>query len=193
MRAIQVMLYSLEELDEAGQEKAFNDYCSENDYYNNDDNEKTLDAFTNIIPIEINDFEYGNYRPYVNFNLDVEDYIEDLKGQRLATYIYNNYYDSFITGKIFYKNNKMRISKIIKDPEDVDLTGYCLDYDILDPILKFLKKPDENITFNDLVEKCLDSWVNASNADYEYCFSMEAFKELSEANDYEYKINGEFV
>jgi len=52
-----------------------------------------------------------------------------------------------------------------------------------------LKNP-RNITFEDLVSRCLNSWVKACSQDYEYCTSFEKFIEESNDNNWLYFEDG---
>ena len=65
-----------------------------------------------------------------------------------------------------------------------------MDNEILDPIYKFLDKPDENCDFKQLMSRCLNAWIEACDNDYQYCTSMEYFIEESQANDWEYTEDG---
>jgi hypothetical protein len=202
MKIKEVKVYSYDELDSMAQATALNNWLSSFDYSWGSDNKNTLDAFENIFPVKIRNFEYGGYRGNdgVNFVTTCDDEIDNLSGFRLATYLWNNYKNSIFKGKYYSKGkwingqyvNKHRHSKIILDNSCV-LTGYCMDDDILSPIYNFLKKPDKNTTFLDLLKDCFDSWISACNADYEYATSEEAFKESCEANEYEFYENGDMA
>jgi hypothetical protein len=161
------------------------------------ENTDTLKAFENLFPVQVNDWEYGN-QTYVNFQCTCDEEIERLSGWRLAKYLWNNYgkdlfkgkyystYGSRIDGKHHYKS---RHSKIILDHSCV-LTGYYMDDKILDPVYKFLESPDDSVTFYDLMNDCLQSWVHACEQDYEYALSDENAEEFIRANEYEFNEDG---
>ena len=198
MKTIEINLYSVKELDEDAKEKAFNEYCGSEQYFWGDDNKATLNEFERIFPVIIKDWRYGGGNSYINFCFTNDDDIENLSGVRLLKYLINNYYDylyepkTFTKNKMYTTNNKKRKSKIIYQKNDCRLTGYCLDCDILEPIYEFLKKPNKYITFYDLMNDCLQSWLSACEKDYEYTYSEEAFIETSEANEWYYTKDGEF-
>ena len=70
------------------------------------------------------------------------------------------------------------------------LTGYYIDNCILDPIYQFLKSPTENITFDCLMNECLDSFFRACRDDMESTRTLEHFTEESNANGWEYLSDG---
>ena len=72
----------------------------------------------------------------------------------------------------------------------LSLTGYYIDDCILDPIYKFLKFPTENVTFDDLMNDCLDSFFRACRDDMESTQTLEYFTEESNANNWEYLLDG---
>lgn len=190
-------LYTIHELDERALEKALSDFCASSDYPWADENEGTLDVFTNIFPVRVRKWEYGGYScPFIDFTMTCDDEIADLSGWRLATYIWNNYRHDLYKGKYYSKGKyvngkytyKARYSKILLDSSCV-LTGYCMDDEILAPIYEFLKKPDSR-TFEDLMGDCLDAWVQACNEDYESYFSMENFIDMCDANNWEFDEYG---
>jgi len=199
-KTITIEVYSIKELPEKVQQKVYYEWLSNVVYPWADDNRETLEAFENIFPIKVKDWEYGGYNNnYIHFEMTCEPEIEELRGIRLLAYLYNNYFDYLFKGKYYsiskYINGKYqyksRRSKVIKENSCV-LTGYCIDDDILKPVYDFLKKPD-NRTFYDLMKECLESWLTACNNDYEYCTSFEYFIEEAENNDYTYTIDGKMI
>lgn len=186
-------VYSIDELSESARERAYYEWLSGEDYPWGIDNSATLEEFEKIFPIKVYNWEYG-YRKYINFDMTCDGDIAELSGIRLLKYIYNNYYNFlFKRREVYYKNNKKKVSKIFYTIPDCPLTGYYLDYEILEPIYKFLKNPSPYLTFKGLMRKCLESWLNACENDYEDYFSMENFIELSKDNDWEYFEDGTFA
>lgn len=78
----------------------------------------------------------------------------------------NNHWNDLYTPKYFWKGTKGRKSRIFVDA-CCPLTGYYIDNRILDPIYQFLKSPTENITFDSLMNECLDSFFRACRDDME--------------------------
>lgn len=215
MRTIELKLYKFEELSEEAKQKAIEDWRSnDTEIAWASENRQTMEKFAEIFPIKVTNWSYGGRGEGVSFRFTADDCIEELSGQRLATYIWNNYKSDLFKGKyyrhlsdgskrIFHKRIKSEqlknpgrrcdwfnayYSGIILDHSCV-LTGYCMDDDILDPIYKFLDKPT-NQNFRELLEDCFDEWIKACNRDIEWQNSDEYIIETIQANDYEFTEDG---
>lgn len=66
----------------------------------------------------------------------------------------------------------------------------CIDECILAPIRQFLQAPSEEMTFEKLMDKCLNSFFKGCKEDMESTQSMEYFIEESQNNNWEYLENG---
>lgn len=204
MRTIQIKLFSFDELSEEGKQKAI-------DHYRNvghnlawtEENRNTLEAFEKILPINISNWSYGDRSEGVSFSVIGEN-IGDLSGQRLATYLWNNYRHDLFRGRWYStcfdrKTNtlapkvgiksKNRRSNIILE-HDCVLTGYYMDEVILEPIYKFLEKPIKGTTFEDLLQDCFSAWIKACDEDIEFQNSEEYIAEHFEANNMEFEEDG---
>lgn len=205
MKQITLSLYSFEELSEEAKQKAIEDHrdlCNGDQPAWADENRESMEKFSEIFPIKVTNWSYGGRGEGVDFRFETEDYIEELSGVRLATYIWNNYKNKLFKGKWYSKawDEKLRIlnpskgtgverrSKIILDNCCV-LTGYCMDDTILDPIYQFLNKPS-NIDFRELLEDCFDAWIKACNSDIEWQNSYEYLSEELINNEYEFEEDG---
>jgi hypothetical protein len=209
-RTIRTKIYKFDELSKDAQQKAVEWYLDGEDFsWIIDDASETLDKFCEIFDISYRNFDYcETYRSSYSFNLD--DNILELSGQRLATYIWNNYRSQIYKGKYYGKLVKThkdgtpievskqhpngtrhvkRYSKCQLSDECV-LTGVCYDYSVLQPIYNFLKKPSPNTDFKDLLEDCLNSLAE------DVCSEIDGNKEFSavadtiQANDYEFTKDG---
>lgn len=120
---------------------------------------------------------------------DNNEYTEDMTGQRLRTWLLNNYYSVFYERKPQGKYPYKRRSIIQYTQTSCPFTGYCLDETFLKPFRDFLKKPD-NSTFADLVNEAVESCLKDIEADYEYQNSREALEDHFEANDYHFDEGG---
>jgi len=200
MRTIEVNLYKLDELSEKAKEEARFNWLSAGDSdMSSEDNRRTLGAFQSVMPVSVKRWEYGGTPGHVRWEFDngVSEQVQELRGQRLATYLWNNYKRHLFSGRYYSKSYqkpdgtygiKSRRSKITIE-HSCELTGYCVDEDILEPIYKFLEKPDDQ-TFGELISECFHSWLKSCEAMWEYEQSMEAFRETCEANDYEFYEDG---
>lgn len=221
MRTIRIKLYKFSELSKKAQAAAIEEY--RNDTASEplawaDENRDSLDKFAEIFPIEVREAYYGDRGEGVSFYFTCEDAIEELSGQRLATYIWNNYKDDLYKGKYFKSwTSKERVShRKVKSQliskatgwtnkeifgqywntysgltleHSCVLTGYYMDDEILEPIYKFLDKP-RDINFKDLLEECFNAWVKAGNSDIEDQNSDEYITDTITSNDYEFTKDG---
>lgn len=213
-RTIRTKLYKFNELTTAAQEKAIELYrneCAGDEPAWRQENIESMKKFADMFPIDLTDWSVGGRGEGVSFRFtgDYADEIENLSGQRLSTYIWNNYKNQLYKGKYYsglngnkpvyhkrvrtetYKNGNVGnyyYSAITLD-NSCPLTGYGGDMEILDPIYKFLKKP-RDINFRDLLEECFEAWIKFCNQDEEYQQSDEYLKEEIEANDFEFTQDG---
>ena len=197
-------VYKFDELSDEAKESAINSFRGiDQDLPWIDENRKSMETFCDIFNVKVTDWHYSPYsHSSISFNMDnVDDDVKELKGIRLLKYIVNNYWSDLFKGKFFSTSGKYidgqyhyrsRHSKVMFETSCV-LTGYCLDDDILKPVYDFLKKPDENVDLEYLVNDCLWSWIYACNRDIEYQFSDEAITETIECNDYMFTEDGELA
>lgn len=183
-------LYQITELSEEAREKAHNEWlCSRYFYGWTDENRKTLDTFCERFGIMCRNWRYDASHYSYDYRSRQEDYIDVLNGWRLATYLINNYWSDLYTPKFYWNGRKGRKSRILVDT-CCPLTGYYIDNYILAPIYDFLKSPSENVTFDNLMNICLDSFFRACRDDMESTQTLEYFMEESNTNDWEYLSDG---
>lgn len=206
MTTVEIQIFDFSELSERAKENAHNTWLGEGHSPNwSEDNLNSLKAFYKVFPIKDTGGDWGGYT-----ELTCEDEVAALSGHRLAKYIWNNYGNVLWKGKYYslwsktdqnphYRPGgsapmgklKSRYSKIIKVPQNYNLTGYCMDEAVLQPIYEFLEKPD-NRDFEDLLTDCVHSWKKAFKEDEESYYSIENFAELCEANEWQFTENGSF-
>jgi hypothetical protein len=211
MKTIDVNLYKFSELSEEAKEKAIQKWRNDNYNYQPwfiDEANKSFEKFADLFSIDWRNIDYCE--PYRNeYSIKLDDQIKELSGQRLATYIWNNFKRDLFKGKFYFKdcytypNGKKtednrqykryikRYSKIFLDNSCV-LTGVCYDQDLLQPIYDFLNKPTD-IDFETLLNDCIYSLCHSVSAEIEYQSSDEAIIETIEANDYDFLENGELA
>lgn len=218
MKEITITAFSVEELSEKAREKAYYKWLENHEYFWGDDNKASLEAFEREFPIKISTWNYGGRGAGVSWSFTEDDAIEELSGHRLATYLWNNY--QHVLYKRKYRNsfrrkekinhrmvrqelNKDRntgeeyywttvTSNIFVENYNCPLTGYYIDNSLLDPMWKFMEKPDSS-TFHDLIEECLGSWVKDCESDYEHSASEESFIEDCAANDWMFDKQGRIL
>ena len=202
MRQETVNIYEFSELDSETQQKIINRFRENEDFswiwY---DVEKTLEEFCNIFPLTWSQLDpFDTYRSSWSVHLD--ETVEELTGQRLAKYIWNNYKDKLYRGKYYSTSGqyddsgkyhyKYRYSKIQLENCCV-LTGICYDDSLLSPIYDFLQDPKENINLNTLLNDCMCSLLSDVAGEIEGNQTAEAITENIEANNYEFYIDGSMV
>lgn len=211
MRTEEIKIYQFHELSDAAKQVALDawgrdgfeaDLCIQEAH-------ESFKLFAEIFSIKWTQMDYEeSYRSEYRFRL--EDEILELSGQRLATYIWNNYKHDIFNGKYYGRltdthADGSKIEKSEKHPigqrhlkrhsncqmeNCCVLTGVCYDDDLLDPMYKFLEKPSE-MDFRDLLEDCIHSLQRSVQSEIEARNTDEAIAETIEANEYEFYENGE--
>lgn len=222
MRTKTIKIYKLHELPEDVQKKAHENYNTSQsfDYAWIDEYRDSLKAFEELFPVKVKNYSWGTCsHSYIDWEFEAGTDIGELSGWRLATYIWNNY-RSLWKGKYFgcisrpwsdarivhrkLKHSEMKANihhghahyyqyfGMKLEIRSCPFTGFCGDEDLLDPIWKFLEKPD-GTTFEELIGECMDSLTKSVVADMEYQESFEYFEEHCSGNEYEFTEDGKRV
>ena len=209
MRTIKVKVYSFNELSEKAKAKAINEFGGDECEYLFDEAMDSINQFAGIFGIVIRRIDFlepSRSEYYTAF----PDHVMDLRGWRLATYVWNNYREGIFRGKYYGKlvdtfKDGTKIPKSKEHPAamrhvrrkskvflstDCVLTGTCYDMDLLDPIYKFLNNPVKDVSIAGLVGNGINSLCSSVRSEYEYRNSIEGMAESFEANDYEFTENG---
>lgn len=190
-RTIMTQLYKFEELIEEAQERAINDYrnvTQKNGFTWQEENRQTLESFIKIFPVKLD--RRGEGLTFISSEALKDKDHNILSGQRLATYLWNNYRNELFSGKYYSKGLKNRRSNCILVHE-CELTGYYLDENILKPIYDHMNNPDPRTDFEDLMNSCFSEWKKSVQKDQEFQLSDEYIKEEIETNEYEFTEKGE--
>lgn len=210
MRTIRTKIYKFSELSKQAKQNAIDWWRNGEtfDYLYQEAND-SLEKFAEVFGIKIDQYDFQeHYRSEYRF--DIEDNILELTGQRLATYIWNNYRNSIYKGKYYGK-----LVKTFKDGSQIPVskeypngtrhvkryskcqissccpfTGVCYDDDLLYPILQFMEKPNNKTDFKDLLEDCFLSLNKSVNGEVEARMEDDAVAETIEANEYEFTKDG---
>ncbi len=198
MRQETIEIFGINELSETAKEKAYSEYLSNIDYFWTDEILDSAKAFAALFPVKLTNWQISSYDSDFSFEMTCDSDIQELSGQRLATYIWNNYGREIYKGKYYstagrYDENgkyhyKHRYSRIILGNSCV-LTGVCFDHDILGPVYEFLRKPDSR-DFYDLMRDCFSEMETAARRELESQESFEYFLDHAAANNYEYTADG---
>lgn len=179
-----INVYEFSELSDKAKQKAIYDFYQDVDFAWVDENNDTLKRFCDVFDCRIK---------RDGLQLRKDNTVSDMSGIRLLKYLHNNYYNDLFKPKYLgHVKNKAKYSKCQRDTSCV-LTGYYMDEDMLQPIYDFMKKSDENTTFQDLIDRCLDAFNRAVEQDAEYQQSEEYFEDMCEANGYTFDVNGKMI
>lgn len=195
MRVEHQIILEFSELSEEAKHKAHENYISKGwGDHDGSDNRKSLEEFEKYFPVNIKNWEYG-YQNFINWSLDyMDEGIEELRGNRLRTFLLNNYIPYLENPKTYYSKDykKIRKSKIQRNIE-CPFTGYYLDMVLIEPLLKFINEPNKQEDMYSIMNDCLNEWVSACSQDVEYQNSFEYFEEMCERNYYEFLQDGTFI
>lgn len=207
-------LYTFDELSEDAQQRAIDNIrdngglCT--DHLWNEGRESAKE-FCNFFGI---DSGHGSWLDFRTGNID--DNICQLSGQRLRTYLLNNYSGAFYERKYrghskqdyrseerpkshrfvtdIRKDYRGHWYRVFRSNFEVDsccpFTGVCYDDDLLRPLREFIKKPD-NRTFDYLIAEAEESLKVSLENEAEFCYSDEGIIEHINANDLEFTEAGE--
>lgn len=198
MKTITVNLYSFNELSEEAKQSAIESYRQttlENDFSWADEYIGTLKKAIPAFDYTLQDWSIDSLNANastVKIKCDLSNEVEELEGNRLRTYLLNNYYNVLFERKHYgeYKGGKYPYySKIQKEITCCPFTGFCGDEDFLQPMRAFINKPDSR-TFTDLINDCIDNLLRALESDCESQLTDEYITETIEANDYTFEIDG---
>lgn len=182
MKTKTITTYSINELSEDAQKEAYYNWLSNFDYPWGDDNRESLNSFCDFFGVTCRDWFYDAHTSDYSFEIHNEN-TENLKGKRLYSFLVNSGLDT-ITPKYGDK-------KAVKlwDTDGCPFTGFYMDDVLIEPIIEFLKKPYD-ITYKDLIDKCLNDFFKACVDDYFHSQSMQAFIEQADCNEWEFLEDG---
>lgn len=182
-------IYSIEELKEKAFDKAYANWTTSVEYPWYSENIQTIKKFCELFSLRLEYYSYNCQSFQFSFSSQHETEIDKLSGSRLCAYLYNNYSGYLFNQKQYHSKDNVRYSRIFLE-KNYELTGWYLDYTILDIILKFLECPEKDITFLKLMDKCLNAAFDSCMEDIKYYFSEERFKEICEEEDYMFLEDG---
>lgn len=190
----QISAFSFSELSETAKQKAIADERNrilKNGFSWESENRQSLRKFLKELNFSIDRHE----------NIEMDEVLKELTGLRLRTYLLNNHYKVLFEkrpqGEFKERgNNKLeykRKSQVFWQPTQCPFSGYYMDDVLLDPIRDFIKNPNHNTDFEDLLMSCILKWQRAVEEDQEFQLSDECIAETLQANDYDFLSNGSIL
>lgn len=192
-RTITTDVYHFEQLSDEAKEKArdwWRQAEAEDPAWANERRE-SLEAFCKEFPIEVKGWEYDAYSYRIHKVWTAGSDSQAIKGKRLIGFLLAEYGPRILwEPKVYEKDGKKRRSKVTVVATSCKLTGYCMDECLLDPIRKYLKAPDMNLHYCELLAQCLDAWGQACVDDVADSMKDEQVDETIIANEYEFDEEG---
>ena len=204
-------IFKFDELDPSVQERVIERWREGDYFFWGEERKGSLEAFEKCFPIEVHDWEVCPFSQTsgMRWSLTCGDDVEALSGLRLWKWLWNNDYGTLGLRGIPESKRKLKFSaplgkaympttRILRlsEWEECPLTGYCGDHDILEPIAKFMLRPDSytkiwrHVTLHDLMMDCLESWSSGFESDIEHWHSEEFIREDIEASEHEFLEDG---
>lgn len=192
-RTIETKVYHFDQLSDEAKEKArdwWRQAEAEDPAWANERRE-SLEAFCKEFPIEVKGWEYDAYSYRIHKVWTAGSDSQAIKGKRLIGFLLAEYGPRILwEPKVYEKDGKKRRSKVTVVDTSCKLTGYCMDECLLDPIRKYLKAPDMNLHYCELLAQCLDAWGQACVDDVADSMKDEQVDETIIANEYEFDEEG---
>ena len=192
MRTETINIYKFDELSKETQQKAIENYRSKYQgvYYAWDnENQDTLKTFLDLFLAEVK--RHGNVKT---------NYDHGLTGLRLKKWIINNFWTCIYKPKYYSKyiknENKYRsrYSKIQWEWDNCSLTGYCMDNDIIQPLIDYIRTPkNDSYELDDVLTWCYEAFQRSVEKDHEWQDSDEYIIEEINTNDYEFHEDGTMI
>jgi hypothetical protein len=185
MKTIEINLYSFNELSDKAKENAMNNHLNSFEYHFASEAMETIKRGLDHFNFELSnyslDWQNANNSYFRLKNNNTYSEYSELSGPRLFKLINNQFEQTY------YKYSKKYVSIF---NGNCPFTGVCFDESFIDPIRKFMQRPD-NTTFAELMEDCVYSVLRDTEKDIEYHLSEEAYEEECEANEYTFTEDGE--
>lgn len=182
-----ITVYQFSELSKETQQRVLNKFRANVDnYWIYSEAEQTVKAFEKYFPTNSK-----GKRSWLECNVYADDAVLELSGQRLRTYLINNFGYVLYKPRVKYHKNTKRVSKIFTK-KCCNLAGICYDNDMLNPIYKFIcgMKEYKNYNFEELMQECYDNLRRSLEREEEYQYSDESIIDQIECNEYEFTEDG---
>jgi len=194
MKTKTINIYSFDELSEEAKEKALQDYKERNtEIFWMDETIESLEGlFKNCDGISLKDYSLGEYNSWIRVDFTNEE-VENFTGKRAMAWLENNLLSNIRVS--YYGDKRKELRQYGKyyyagQIKPCPFTGYCVDDDLLDDLIKEVKEgSDLKTAFEGLastVQRIIQNEV-------EYQNSNEYITEHFEANNYEFDEEGNII
>lgn len=194
MRTKTINIYSFDELSEEAKEKAIEYYRERNTeiFWMDETIESLKELFKNCDGISLKDYSLGEYQSWIKVDFTNEE-VENFTGKRAMAWIENNLLSNIRTS--YYGNKRKELRKYgngyyAGKIKPCPFTGYCVDDDLLDDLIKEVKDGNDLKTvFEGLaitIQRIIQNEVECQN-------SEEYIAEHFEANGYEFDEEGNII
>ena len=196
MRTIETKVYQYDELSSEAKVNAINslrDRLSGNridieayDYRN------TLAEIEKIFRIKVRDWSVGAYSP-TYFRFDFVNLDEDIENEPkfLLRYLNRDVLPCIDCRETYYKNHKIRKSRILSYPEySCCITGVWTDWAVDDALNNIKESIMQGKSAKDFIKDMLNNFFRLWNMDCEYAYSDESIEDEIMNNEYEFLENG---
>lgn len=177
MRTVTTNIYQFDELSEQAQRNAIENYKNQHlEFFWSEEYLETIREGLELFGAKLRDYfiDWGNYSAsYTKFSIDYDN--ENLNGKELIQYLKG-------LGK----------GEVIDDTY-YNITGFCADFDFIQPISAYLENPNNETTLEELLEECVNSVIHAGCNDYEGTQEDESVKDNLIANGYEFTEHGDII
>lgn len=192
-RTIETKVYHFDQLSDEAKEKArdwWRQAEAEDPAWANE-RRQSLEAFCKEFPVELRSWEYDAHSYRIDRAWTAGPESQELKGSRLIGFLLNEYGPRVLwEPKVYEKDGKKRSSKITVVETSCPFTGYCMDDDLLEPIRQYLKKPDLELCYRDLMGQCLNAWGKSCVEDVAWMNSDAQVDDAIISNEYEFDEEG---
>ena len=196
MRTIETKVYQYDELSSEAKANAINslrDRLSGNRIdIEADDYRFTLEKIEVIFGIKVRDWSVNGYSP-TYFRFDFVNLDEDIENEPkfLLRYLNRDVLPCIDCREIYYKNHKIRKSRISSYPEySCCITGVWTDWAVDDALNNIKESIMQGKSVREFVSDMLDNFFKQWNKDCEYAYSDESIEDDIMNNEYEFLENG---
>ena len=189
-----INIYSFDELSAEAKENALNNFRENQTeiFWMDETIESLKSLFENCNGISLKDYSLGECHSWIRVEF-TNDEVEEFSGKRAMAWIENNLLSNIRIS--FYGNKRKELRKYGKyyyadNIKPCPFTGYCVDDDLLNDLIKEIK---EGTDLKTAFEGLASTVQRIIQNEWEYQNSEEYIAEHFEANEYEFDVDGDRI